>query len=56
MAERNRSIYRHGSENVEKCEKAWEFLTEAIQGQPVEERMHATGSVEGAWKAIMGWY
>ena len=23
------------------------------QEQPVEERMHVTGSVEGAWKAVM---
>ena len=30
---------------------------EAIQGKPVEERMHAAGSrVEGAWKAVMDWY
>ena len=29
---------------------------EAMQGQPVEERMHATGSVEGAWTSIMDWY
>ena len=48
MEERNRSIYLHGQQRVEKCEKAWEFLMEAMQGQPVEERMHAAGSVEGA--------
>ena len=45
MAERNRLMYRYGPEKVEKCEKAWEALTEAMQGQPVEEGMHATGSV-----------
>ena len=44
-AERERSIYPHGLEKVEKCEKAWDFLImEAMQGQPVEERMHAAGS------------
>ena len=49
MAERDRLIYRYGSERVEKCEKAWEFLMEAMQGQSIEERMHATGSVEEFW-------
>ena len=29
---------------------------EAMQGQPVEERKHAAGSVEGTWKAVMAWY
>ena len=53
MADRDRLVYRHGPEKVEKYEKAWEFLMEAMQGQPVEERKHATGSVEGAWKAVM---
>ena len=56
MEERNRSVHRHGQQRVEKCEKAWEFLMEAMQGQRVEERMHAAGSVEGAWKAVMVWY
>ena len=57
IAERDRLIYRHGPEKVEKCEKAWEFLMEeATQGHPVEERVHATGSLEGAWKAVMSWY
>ena len=56
MAELDRLIYRYGQEKVEKCAKAWEFLMEAMQGHPVEERMHATGSVEGAWQAVMIWY
>ena len=38
MAERDRLIYRYGSERVEKCEKAWEFLMEAMQGQPFFSR------------------
>lgn len=29
---------------------------QAMQGQTVEERMHATGYVEGARKAVMNWY
>ena len=56
MEERNRSVYRHGQQSVEKCDKAWEFLMERMQGQPVEERMHASGSVKEAWKAVMAWY
>lgn len=56
MAERDRSIYHHEQENVDKCGKAWKFLMDSMQGQPVEERMHAAGSVEGAWKAVMDWY
>ena len=56
MTERDRSVHRHGQEKVEKCEKAWEFRMESMQGQPVEERMHAAGLVEGAWKAVMDWY
>ena len=56
MAERDRLIYRYGQEKVERREQAWELLTEAMQGQPVEGRRHATGSVEAAWKSIMDWY
>ena len=56
MAELDRLIYRYGQEKVEKCAKAWEFLMEAMQGHPVEERMHASGSVEGVWQAVMTWY
>ena len=41
---------------MENYEKAWEFFMETMQGQPVEERIHATGSVEGAWKAVMDWH
>ena len=29
---------------------------EAMQEQPVEKRIHADGSVEGAWKAVMARY
>ena len=29
---------------------------EAMQGQPVEVRMHTTGSAEGGWKAVMDWH
>lgn len=29
---------------------------EAMQGQPVEEWMHAAGSVQGTRKAVMDWY
>ena len=29
---------------------------EAMQGQPVEERINATGSAEGACTAVMDWY
>ena len=32
MAERDQSIYRHGQERVDNCEKAWEFLMKAMQG------------------------
>ena len=53
MAQRDRLICRYGPEKVKKCQTAWEFLMEAMQGQPVEERMHAAGSVAGEWKAIM---
>ena len=56
MAEHDRSIYHHGKGKEEKCEKAWEFLMDSMQGQPVEERMHAAGSVKGACKAVMDWY
>ena len=38
MAERDRLIYRYGQEEVERREQAWELLTEAMQGQPVEIR------------------
>ena len=55
MEERNRSVNCHAQHRVEKCEKAWEFLMEAMQGQHVEERMHAAGSVEGAWTAVIAW-
>ena len=48
MAERDRLMSRYGPEKVEKCENSWELLKEAMQGQPVEERMHETGSAEGA--------
>ena len=41
---------------MERCEKAWEFLMEAMQGRPVEEGMYLTGSVEGAWQAVMTSY
>ena len=51
MEERNQPVKRHGQQRVEKCEKAWEL--QAMQGQPAEERMHAAGSVEGVWKAVM---
>lgn len=40
-------------ETAEECEKAWEFLMNAMQAQPVEGRMHAAGSVEGTSKAVM---
>ena len=56
MAERDRSICRHGQGRVKKCKKAWEFSMEAMQRQPVEEKIHATGSVEESWKAVMDWY
>ena len=56
MAERKPSIYRYGFEELEKCEKFWEFLVEAMQGQPVEQRVHTAGSVEAAWKAPINWY
>ena len=55
-AERDRLIYRYEQEKMERCEKAWEFLMEATQGRPVEERMYATGSVEGTWQAVMTSY
>ena len=48
MKEHNRPVNLHGQQRVEKCEKAWKFMMEAMQGQPVEELMHAAGSVEGA--------
>ena len=54
MAERDRLIYRYGPEKVETCERPGNFLWKPCK--PVEERIHATGSVEGAWKSIMGWY
>lgn len=53
MAERDRSIYQHGQVGVEKCDRAWGFPMEAMQGQSAEENMHAAGPVEGAWKAAM---
>lgn len=53
MTERDRLIYRYEPERVETCKMAWELLMETMQVQPVEERMHASGSVEGAWKAVM---
>ena len=56
MAERKPSIYRYGYEKVEISEKGWEFLVEAMQGQPVEQRVHTAGPVEAAWKASMDWY
>lgn len=56
MEERDRSVCRHGQQKIEKCEEAWEFLMESMQGKPVGERMHAAGSVEGVWKAVMAWY
>ena len=49
MAEQERSIYRHGLEKVEKCVNAWKFPIEAMQGQPVVERVHKAGSIEEAW-------
>lgn len=49
--ERKQSVYSHGQQCVEKCEKAWGFLMESMHGQPVEKRMHAArvdgGSVKG---------
>ena len=36
MAQRDRLICRYGPEKVKKCQTAWEFLMEAMQGQPVE--------------------
>lgn len=47
-AERGRSIYHREQGRVEKCEKAWEFLVEAMQGQSVGEEVHVVGLVEGA--------
>ena len=56
MAQCDRVIHRYMLEKVEKCEKPWEVLMQAVQRRPVEERMNVTASVEGAWKAIMNWY
>lgn len=43
MAERERSVYCHVPDIVEKCDNTGLYLMEAMQGQPVEERMHAAG-------------
>ena len=51
--ERDRSVYRHGQERVEEGEEASELLVNPMQGQPVKEKMHAAGSVQGAWKSVM---
>ena len=55
MTECDRLIHWYGLEKVEKCQKSWKFIMEATKRRPVEERMNATGSVEGAWKATMDW-
>ena len=55
MEQRNFSVSLHGQQRVETCQTAWEFLLEAMPGHPVEEQMHAAGSVERAWKAVMAW-
>lgn len=56
IAERERSTYRYGLEEVEKCDKVCEFLMQAVQVPPVENSMHAAGSVEGELRAAMEWY
>ena len=45
-----------GRRESSNASKAWESLTEAMQRQPVEERTHTAGSVEGAWEAVMDRY
>ena len=55
MEQRNLSVSLHGQQRVETFQTAWEFLMEAMTGQPVEEQMNAAGSVERAWKAVMAW-
>ena len=54
--EHNRSENHHRQRRAEECNKASAILTETVRGQPLEERSHAAGSVEGAWKAVMAWY
>ena len=56
MEERNLSANLYGQQRVETCRKPREFPMEAMQGEPVEERIHAAGSVERAWKSVMAWY
>ena len=55
MEQRNLSVSLHGQQRVETFQTGWEFLMEAMTGQPVEEQMNAAGSVERAWKAVMAW-
>ena len=47
MEERNRSIYFHGKQRVEKCEKASELLMEAMQGRTNACRWVGGGRMEG---------
>lgn len=44
--ERTHDVNSHGQQHVEKFEKAWEFVMESMNMQPVEERTHAAGSLK----------